>query len=117
MPRKSIGPELLIPGGKRELAERLAAELKNSREFGQPSICERTYRTGKSSVLVIWDAWNGMSLQERTATILRAYEMAEGRESRERVALASELRNYLRMQDGALYALTSYIITALLQSI
>ena len=70
MPRKIIGPEVRIGAVRTELAERLAAELKNGREYGQPFISEQEYRTGKIRVLVIWDAWDGVSLQERSATIL-----------------------------------------------
>jgi hypothetical protein len=91
MPRKRIGLEIRLAEAKRPLAEKLAAELKSGKESGQPVIYEQEFRTGKVRVNVIWDAWDGLSLQERTATILRAYEMAEGVESRERIALASGL--------------------------
>lgn len=91
MPRKRIGPETRIGSVNKELAEKLAAELKHNREFGQPVIYEHAFRTDKVSVTVIWDAWHDVSLQERSATILRAYEMAEGPESRDRIALASGL--------------------------
>ena len=91
MPRKRIGPESPIGSAKKELAEELAAELKSNREFGQPLIYEQVFRTGKTRVLVIWDAWHDVPLQERTATILRAYEIAEGPESRDRIALVSGL--------------------------
>jgi hypothetical protein len=91
MPRKRIGPEVQSGHVRAELAEKLAAELKRGGEYGQPLIYERQFRTGKASVTVIWDAWDGLPLQERTATILRAYELAEGAESQDRVALASGL--------------------------
>lgn len=91
MPRKRIGPEALIGSVKKELTEKRAAELKSNREFGQPVIYEHTFRTGKVRVTVIWDAWHDVPLQERSATILRAYEMAEGTESRDRIALSSGL--------------------------
>jgi hypothetical protein len=91
MPRKSIGPELRSGQVRGDLADKLAAELRSGREYGQPLIYERQYRTGKASVTVIWDAWHGLPLQERTATILRAYDLAEGPESRDRVALANGL--------------------------
>lgn len=54
-------------------------------------IYEHAFRTGKVRVTVIWDAWHDIPLQQRSATILRAYEMAEGTESRDRIALASGL--------------------------
>jgi hypothetical protein len=91
MPRKKIGPEIRLGAVKRELAEKLAAELKSDREYGQPFIYEQEYRTGKLRVTVIWDEWNGIALQERSATILRAYELAEGTAYRDRIALASGL--------------------------
>jgi hypothetical protein len=80
-----------MASAKGSLAEKLAAELKSDRECGQPLIYEREYRTGKAYVTVIWDAWDRVPLQERSATILRAYEMVEGAASRDRIALASGL--------------------------
>src|SRR5438270_8398205 len=91
MPRIKIGAEVRKGAVKNELAEKLAAELKSNREYGQPFIYEQEYRTGKLRVTVVWDDWNGMPLQERSATILRAYELAEGPAYRDRVALASGL--------------------------
>jgi hypothetical protein len=91
MPRKQIGPESRIGSIKKELAEELATELKSNRESGQPVIYEHVFRTGKVRVLVIWDKWHDVPLQERSATILRAYEMVEGSELRDRIALASGL--------------------------
>ncbi len=91
MPRKRSGPDIPTGSVRKDLADKLAAELKGSREFGQPVIYERLFRTGKERVTVIWDAWQNLPLQERTATILRAYELAEGAESRDRIALASGL--------------------------
>jgi hypothetical protein len=91
MPRKRIGPEIRPVRARGGLAEKLAAELTSQHEFGQPLIYERVFRTGKASVTVIWDEWVRIPLQERSATILRAYEMVEGPEARERVALANGL--------------------------
>jgi hypothetical protein len=91
MSRKRIGPEERLTEPKRELAAQLAAELRANRDHGQPMIWEQTFRTGKMRVTVLWDKWNGIPLQERTATILRAYEQAEGPEARARIALASGL--------------------------
>jgi hypothetical protein len=42
-------------------------------------------------VTVIWDEWDRLPLEDRTAAILRAYEQAEGRDYRGRIALASGL--------------------------
>ena len=74
-----------------DLAERLADELKSNRQSGQPVIEEQTFPTGKIRVTVIWDEWDALSLEQRTSVILRAYELAEGRDYREKVALASGL--------------------------
>jgi hypothetical protein len=91
MPRKRIGPEIRLADAKGPLAKQLAAELKSERECGQPLVYEQEFRTGKLRVNVIWDAWDRIPLQERTATILRAYELAEGPDIRERIGLASGL--------------------------
>ncbi|MBY0528296.1 MAG: hypothetical protein K2R98_33205 [Gemmataceae bacterium] len=91
MPRKKLGPDRPAADVNKDLADKLAAELKSSRDFGQPVIYEHTFRTGKATVTVVWDAWDSIPLQQRSATILRAYETAEEPESRERIALASGL--------------------------
>ena len=72
MPRKQIDPESRIGSVKKELAEELATELQNNHEYGQPVIYEHVFRTGKVRVSVIWDKWQDVPLQERSATILRA---------------------------------------------
>jgi hypothetical protein len=80
-PRRAVG----------NLVERLVDELKSDRPSGQPRIEEEEFPSKKLRVNVIWDAWDRVPLEERTATILRAYEQAEGREYRDRIALASGL--------------------------
>jgi hypothetical protein len=91
MPRRITGPETESVRPRAELAEKLTDELRSDREFGQPLIYEQSFETGKARVTVIWDAWEGLPLQDRTATILRSYEMLEGPKARERIALASGL--------------------------
>jgi hypothetical protein len=91
MPRTRISPETRRGAVRKELAAQLATELNSSRESGQPFIYEQEYRTGKLTITVIWDKWDGVPLQERSATVLRAYELAEGSAFRDRVALASGL--------------------------
>jgi hypothetical protein len=91
MPRKRRGfeePQRRIAG---DLVERLADELRANRQSGQPMIDEQEFPTKKIRVNVIWDEWDRVPLEDRTATILRAYEQAEGREYRDRIALASGL--------------------------
>jgi hypothetical protein len=91
MPRKKR-PVEERPGLTRgDLAERLADELRNGREAGQPVIEEQEFPSGKLRVTVIWDVWDRLPLEERTSIILRAYELAEDRGYRERIALASGL--------------------------
>src|SRR5271155_5060848 len=91
MPRRRIGVGVRRGAVRNTLAERRANELKSNQEFGQPFIYEQEYATGKLRVNVIWDEWEGIPLQERSATILRAYELAEGSCYRDRLALASGL--------------------------
>jgi hypothetical protein len=91
MPRKRRGfeePPRRILGN---LVDRLADELKSSRQSGQPMIDEEEFPTHKLRVNVVWDEWDRVPLETRTATILRAYEQAEGPEFRDRIALASGL--------------------------
>jgi hypothetical protein len=80
-PRRTVG----------SLVEQLVDELKSDRQSGQPMIDEEEFPTGKLRVNVIWDKWDRVPLEDRTATILRAYEQAEGQEARDRIALASGL--------------------------
>jgi hypothetical protein len=65
--------------------------LRSDHESGQPVIYEQTFPTGKVQVTVLWDAWERLSLEERTDVVLRAYEHALGRDFQDRIALASGL--------------------------
>jgi hypothetical protein len=91
MPRKRRGFEEPPRRTIGNLVERLVDELKSDRQSGQPVIDEEEFPTKKLRVNVLWDAWDRVPLEERTATILRAYEEAEGREYGNRIALASGL--------------------------
>jgi len=91
MPRKRRGYEDPPRRTVSNLVERLVDELKSDRQSGQPLIEEEEFPTKKLRVNVIWDEWDRVPLEDRTATILRAYEQAEGREFRDRIALASGL--------------------------
>ena len=73
------------------LVEQLVDELKTNRESGQPIIDEEEFPTKKLRVNVIWDKWDRVPLEERTATILQAYEKAFGRDRCDQIALASGL--------------------------
>lgn len=75
--------------GIEHLADELAAELRIGRTHGQPIFDEQRFsRTNLVRVTVLWDKWDGVSDEDRVASILNAYEQAEGREFRDRVALA-----------------------------
>jgi hypothetical protein len=91
MPRKKRGVEEKPRPMSGNLAERLAEELRRSLESGQPVIDEQEFPTGKIRVTVIWDEWDHLPLEDRTAVILRAYDLAEGRGYRDKIALASGL--------------------------
>lgn len=91
MPRIRVDGLSVLTSPKTGLAEKLATELKSSRDFGQPLVYEQEYSTKKSRVIVIWDEWPDASLEERSSVILKAYEIAEGAAGREKIALASGL--------------------------
>jgi len=91
MPRIRTGIEDRPRRPNVALADQLAEELKSGRSSGQPIIYEQQFPTGKLRVTVVWDAWERLSLEERTDVILRAYDQAEGKGFRDRIALASGL--------------------------
>lgn len=92
MPRIKNGFVESSPGHLRGvLDQKLAEELKSGRVSGQPVVHEQEFPTGRLRVIVIWDEWDRLSLEDRTSVILRAYELAEDREYRDRIALASGL--------------------------
>src|SRR5437879_2937460 len=91
MPRKRRGFEEPPRRAVGNLVERLVDELRSDRQSGQPLIEEEEFPTKKLRVNVIWDKWDRVPLEDRTATILRAYEEVEGREYRDRIALATGL--------------------------
>lgn len=72
-----------------ELVDKLVDELKSDRQAGQPFIYEYQFSTGKVRVLVVWDEWKDLSLEKRTAVILRAYDKAGEEGIRANIALAS----------------------------
>lgn len=71
------------------LVEELAVELKSEREAGQPRIEEQYFpKTNAIRVTVLWDKWLGLADDDRASTILQAYERMEGKDFRDRIALA-----------------------------
>lgn len=91
MPIRKVPVQSGLAAAKAGLAERLAEELKSAKDYGQPTIYEQEYATKKVRVTVIWDDWADDSLEERSAVILRAYEIAQGSQGRAKIALASGL--------------------------
>lgn len=109
MPRIKMGFEDQPRRTDLKLVDRLVDELRTNRESGQPFIYEQTFSNGKIRVLVIWDDWKNLPLEERTAIVLSAIEKADGKEYRARVALASGLT----VPEGAAAGMLPYqIITA-----
>src|SRR5206468_1684798 len=90
MPRKRLVREQPI-AAHNSLVENLAKDLKEEKDSGQPLIYERELRPDRLRITVIWDEWDRLPLDERTAVILRAYELAEGDAFRTKIALASGL--------------------------
>jgi hypothetical protein len=91
MPRIKMGFEHQPRKTDAKLVERLVDELKVNRESGQPFIYEQGFSTGKVRILVIWDDWKDMPLEDRTNIILSAIERSDGKDYRNKVALASGL--------------------------
>jgi hypothetical protein len=91
MPRIKVGTQGEPAVTNRALAEELVQELKNGRKSGQPIIYEQEFSTGRMRVTVIWDKWEQLPLEDRSSLILRAFEIAEGPDYRDRIALASGL--------------------------
>ncbi len=89
MPRIIRGTDRLVRPRHPELVARLVEELRASHESGQPIIDEQRFpESGAIRVYVIWDRWDRVPDEERTDTILQAYEEAEGKETRDRIAIA-----------------------------
>src|SRR3954452_20831119 len=91
MPRKQRGVEEQPRRPIGDLAEQLADELKSNRPSGQPMIEEQLFPSGTIRATVVWDKWDRIPLEDRTAVILRAYQLAEGCDYRDKIALASGL--------------------------
>jgi hypothetical protein len=89
MPRIRRSPRQPIPTRFPELFAALVSELQNARDTGQPLIEEYVFpKTGAIRATVIWDQWEAVPDEERAALIQQAYEQAEGRDFRDRIALA-----------------------------
>jgi hypothetical protein len=73
------------------LVPELVQEIKSNRDFGQPRIDEQVFPTGAISVRVIWDKWEPVAHDNRSATILMAYQQALGKDYADRITLATGL--------------------------
>ena len=89
MPRYTRSAEWLPHATANALAPKLAEELQQKRESGQPVIIEQEFGAGTLRVVVVWDEWDRLPLDERTSVILHAYELAG--EDKRQIALASGL--------------------------
>lgn len=87
MPRKRRDADESPQLRRADLALELAEELKSDRGSAQPLIDEQHFRTGAVRATVVWDKWDPVAPEDRAAIILRAYELAEGKEFRDRIAL------------------------------
>lgn len=89
MPRIRRGLETARGPKFPDLVEKLAGELRNAHDVGQPRIEEKHFpETGAIHVTVIWDRWEPVPDEDRTPTILEAYEEVEGRAFRDRIMVA-----------------------------
>lgn len=89
MPRVRRGLEDRLRTSCPDLVSELVAELRENHEAGQPVIEEQTFpKTNAVRVTVFWDKWEPVPDDQRSSVILEAYEEVEGREFRDRIALA-----------------------------
>ena len=89
MARTKIAYEDAPRSADRKLVALLVEELQAKRESGQPFIYETVFGNGRVRVLVVWDVWDKILLEDRTNVIHAAIEQADGKEYRAQVALAS----------------------------
>ena len=100
MPRIKMGFEEQPRKTDKKLVDRLVDELKANRESGQPFIYEQAFSTGKVRVLVIWDDWKDLTLEQRTSIIVSAIELSDGKDYRAKVALASKAEQVSSMSSA-----------------
>ena len=86
MPRIKRGIADLQQPVSSDLTARLAEELRHDHPSDQPVILEQAFPSGKLRVIVIWDQWDRLPLEDRTAVILRDCEMAERDRGRARTS-------------------------------
>jgi hypothetical protein len=79
------------PQGADELTRALVRELRHETRQGPEIIIEQARRGQPIHLYVVWDAWNDLSLQERSEIIMDAFEKAKGRQQSLLVTLAMGL--------------------------
>jgi hypothetical protein len=88
MPRFVIPSHVPSPKHERYV-KRLVQEFSASSTRLQPVILEEQVPATKSRhVHVIWDAWKGLTDEQRSAVIVDAYAEAEGREAADEITIA-----------------------------
>ena len=110
MPRIKRGLETPQRSAYPDLVDELAKELtQHDRACGQPRIEEEHFqKTNLVKVTVIWDKWDHVRDEDRSAVILEAYERAEGTTFRDRIALAIGLTVPEALEMGLLpYEITT----------
>jgi hypothetical protein len=109
MPRVQSGFQESPRKADGKLVERLVDELKTGRGPGQPFIYETSFSAGKIKILVMWDEWKELPLEQRTNIILSAVEQSEGKDYRAKIARASGLT----FPEAVAAGMLPYQITAL----
>jgi hypothetical protein len=88
MPRHILAPKTSI-GERQPLTTDLVREIKAPRPMGQPIILEDGNVGGDSvRIQVVWDRWENVAGELRSAIILDAYATALGDEYRRKIKLA-----------------------------
>ncbi len=78
MPRNQFRAGPLTAEPRVNLIGDLTAELRSTREVGQPTINEEEFDTGAVRVNVFWDRWEEVPPDERGAQIIAAYRTVMG---------------------------------------
>lgn len=103
MPRIRRGPADTTRPLYPDLLSALADELRNDRAIAQPIIDEYTVPSNNAiRVTVIWDRWNQVPDEERSITILQAYELTTHRDFVNHIAFAVGLTAPEAYESGML---------------
>jgi hypothetical protein len=86
-----VGLNPRVPEHARELRTRLAQELGGQETAGQPIVYLEPTLEAPTRVVVVWDEWRELSLEDRSRIILDAYHDASGDEAMLRIVVAMGL--------------------------